>query len=113
VPENFETSRRKQLRLAAEEKQTKAATQLAERELAYAEYMRETVDRHINESMSEAERRQLYEAKRRDLVKQHSYIARWPEEQLQDVVHSAMQSEVMSRIDLMSFEEFCKTTYKS
>jgi hypothetical protein len=108
VPENFETRRRTQLRLAAEEEQSRSSAQLVERDLAYAEYMRETVDRYINESLSEAERRQLYEAKKRELVKQHSYIASWPEEQVRDVIHSAMQSEIMLRIDVLSFEEFCE-----
>jgi hypothetical protein len=108
VPENFDTRRRKQLRHAAEEEQSRASAQLVERDLAYAEYMRETVDRYINESLSEAERQQLYDSKKRELVKQHSYIASWPEEQVHDVIHSAMQSEIMLRIDVISFEEFCE-----
>jgi hypothetical protein len=108
VPENFETRRRKQLRLAAEEKDICASAQLADRELACAEYMRATVDRYLNESMNEAERQQFYEAKRRDLVKKHSSISSWPEEQVSDVIHSAVQAEIMLKVELMNFKEFCE-----
>lgn len=111
VPENIETRRMRQLRLAAEEEQSRASSRLAERDMAYAEYMRETVDRYINESLSAEERRELYETKRRELLKQHSYMAGWNDEQIRDVVHSAVQNVVLGRIELMSFEEFCESMY--
>jgi hypothetical protein len=111
VPGHFETSRKKQLQLAAEQEQSRVSAKLAERDQAYMEYMRETVDRYISESLNEAERRELYESKRRELLKQHSYMARWNDEQIDDVIHSAVQNVVLGRIDLMSFEEFCEHRY--
>jgi hypothetical protein len=92
----------------AADKESQRSAERAERELAYAEYVREAVDRYIDESLGEAERRRLYDAKRGELAKQHSYISQWPEEQVRDVVRSAMQAEIMSRVDLLSFEEFCE-----
>lgn len=112
VPEAFETRRKTQLRRAAEEEQGRLSAKLAERDLAYVEYMRETVDRYIDESLGESERRQLYETKRRELLKQHSYMADWKDEQIRDVVHSAVQNVVMGRIELMSFDEFCEADRK-
>ena len=107
VPETFETRRRRQLRATSEAEQSRRAAEIAGRELAYADYMRETVDRYIEESLGEAERRRLYEDKRRELVEQYSYLAGWPKEQVRAVVHCAVQNVVMGRIEFVSFEEFC------
>lgn len=108
VPEHFETRRKTELRRAAEEEQSRRAARLAERDQAYVVYTRETVDRHIREALGEEERRQLYESKRRELLRQHSYMSGWNKEQIEEVVHSAVQNAVMGQVDLMSFEEFCE-----
>jgi AraC-like DNA-binding protein len=108
VPETFETSRRRQVRAAVEEEQSRRAAEVAKLELDYADYMRETVDSYIKESLDEAERCRLYEDKRHELRKQHSYLAGWQEEQVEEVVHCAVQNAVMGRIEFVSFEEFCR-----
>lgn len=108
VPEHFETRRKAQVRRDAEEEQSRRAARLAERDQKYVEYMRRTLDRYIKEALGEDERRHLYESKRRELLRQHSYMSGWNEEQIEEVVHSAVQNAVMGRVDLMSFEEFCE-----
>ena len=59
APAGQARTRLEEMGLAAEEEQSRASSRLAERDMAYAEYMRETVDRYINESLSAEERRSL------------------------------------------------------
>lgn len=107
VPDDFETTRKKQLRLEAKEAQQSQHLNHYQLEVAYDEYVRGAVDRYIDEEMSKSERQRLVEASKQDLLKQHPYIAKWRQEQLDHVLGSVMQSAVKDRVQLLSFEEFC------
>lgn len=107
VPDGFETRSKKELWRAAEEERSKETLKQAELEMDYSNYVRESLDRYINETLSDAERQHLFEMKRRELAKQFSEISMWKEDQIKDVVQSAARSEVYDRVSLLSFEEFC------
>lgn len=106
VPASFETRGKRETQAAAENERARSLNEQAELEWAYDEYRRAELDRHIADVMPEAERKKLYEAKRRELLKQHPNIAAWAEEDVNRVVHVAVQSEVNRQVKLESFDEF-------
>ena len=68
-PDRFETSRRRKLREAAEEARSGATQDGAEMQLAYMEYRKQEIDRHIASNFSNEAYSQAIEEKKRDLRK--------------------------------------------
>ena len=76
-------------------------------EATYDDYVRAEVDRFIDEEMSKSERQGLVEANKQDLLKEHPYIAKWSQAQIDHVLSGVMQSAIKARVPLLTFEEFC------
>ena len=107
VPSWFETSRRRRLREEVDAEERSRWSEEEARIQAYSDYVRGEIDEFLA-TMPETERRELYERKRQELLKDSPYTREWQGETLTDVVHSAALSELYTRLNVASFEEFCE-----
>jgi hypothetical protein len=112
VPESFETSRKRRNRAEAERERSESASERAALELAYDEYRQEALDRYIEEEMTAEERRERYEAKRKELLKRLPFAKSWPEQEVKEVVYASLRLEVTDPARVMSFKEFCDSRKK-
>jgi hypothetical protein len=108
VPESFETSRKRRIKLEAERDRSEEARERAALELEYEEYRREALDRYLEERLTASKRRERYEAKRKELLKQLPFAKSWPDEEVREVVQAALRLEVEGEAGLMGFKEFCE-----
>lgn len=112
VPESFETSRKRRVRAEAERERSESERERAALELAYEEYKREALDRYIEEKLTAEERRERYEAKRKELLKRLPFAKSWPEQEIKEVVYASLRLEVKDIAPVMSFKEFCDSRKK-
>lgn len=76
VPDDFETTRKKHLRLDAKDIRRPRHMDQYKLEVTYDDYVRAEVDKYIDEEMSKSERQRLVETSKQDLLKEHPYIAK-------------------------------------
>jgi hypothetical protein len=103
VPDTFETSSQKQLKVAA----GRQALDRVRLEQAYQEYRSQEIDRFIQHDLSELDYQQLEAAKLADLEKQNPFIAVWPADKREPYVRGAVRGEIAKRIAFTTFEAFC------
>jgi hypothetical protein len=112
VPSAFETTRKRQLREEARQKNAVAVAQQAQRELEryeqrerYQAYLDEQTDLHIRKNISSSEYERLLRGqmkKIRDDFPQY----RWPEPALRDFAAKKIREELATEMNLLTFEEF-------
>ena len=107
-PEYFETSRRRKLEQQAEEARSKAVQHRAELELAYMEYRKGEIDRHITANFSSESYREAIDAKKRQLGTTWKNIALLAEQQKAELAVSRFRKDIAASINFMSFESFCR-----
>jgi hypothetical protein len=106
VPSSYETTRRRQTRAKAREAEEVRRSEKYKLEDAYASFVERELDNYIEHGLTDSERENLFDEKRRELLKQHSFTSTWGEEQLKPVLYSAVRSTIYDRVPLMSFEDF-------
>jgi hypothetical protein len=108
VPENFESSRKREKR--AEEQRRIEAERLrqAQLETEYEDYKRRHVQRYVEQELSRDEHEALIAEMKRTYLKQFSNAAEWPAETLRSVAMNAALLEIAKRVPLMTLEEFCE-----
>ena len=107
-PEYFETSRRRKLERQAEEARSKAVQHRAELELAYMEYRKGEIDRHITANFSGESYREAIDAKKRELGTTWKNIALLGEQQRAELAVSGFRKDIAASINFMSFDSFCR-----
>lgn len=109
VPENFETSRKRQLREEAYAAETKAKQALRELEEAYEDYRRQAVDQHIDTVFGAQAYADLLEVKRKELLQRYQQARWWDEEVLQPVVTGMARAEIAKeQLTFYDFDAFCR-----
>jgi hypothetical protein len=71
------------------------------------------LDRYIEEEMTAAARREMFEAKKKELLKRLRIAASWSEQDVKEVVNATMRLEVKDKASLMNFKEFCAAWKKN
>ena len=112
VPENFLTSRKRQMHEERRRQVETAQLQQFALEDAYEDYRKRKIDTLIADMGSEQFRRIVGE-KRAGFLQQFKYAATWEPEMLEKVVVSAARSEVAKRASFKSFESFCHEQQES
>ena len=110
-PAGFETSRMRQQRELADARSQEESVNQARHELAYDDYRRRAIDEYFVESVCEKERMELIESSRRDVRAHFPESSRWPPQTVEDVAMQRLKAQIADRVDLMSFDEFCKLGY--
>jgi hypothetical protein len=108
-PDSFECSRRKRLRREAREAQSRAHEEEARRELAYEEYRKREITKHLSANYSGDEYGRLFDLKKKELLRQYGkQLSNWDEATLQKLVESTIESYIAKLIPLLGFAEFCE-----
>jgi hypothetical protein len=103
-PADFETSNRRALRRADEERAAEQSRRRVALEDEYHEHCREKVHAHLH-SMPEAERRELLAEKMRAVRRQWGHL---PAGTIEELANRQIESELRAKLNLMSFEEFAE-----
>jgi len=113
-PPYFETSTRRELHRKAEERNQReraahAASQLRDLQLreAYREYQDHETEAYLQRAVSAEEIDREVKQIRKDLLKEFSSAALWPEETQKSVVMQKLKRAYQSKVPLLSFDEFC------
>lgn len=107
VPENFLTSRKRQMH---EERWSQVETAQLQRfalEDAYEDYRKREIVSLIEE-MGPEQFQRIVSEKKASFLQQFKYAATWEPEMLEKVLVSAARSEVAKRIPFKGFEAFCQ-----
>ena len=104
MPADFETSNRRVLRRADEERAAEQSRRRVALEDEYHEHCREKVHAHLH-SMPEAERRELLAEKMRAVRRQWGHL---PAGTIEELANRQIESELRAKLNLMSFEEFAE-----
>lgn len=112
VPPDFETSRKRQLRQEAEQRQREARAQEAQRELdlyqqreRYEAFLVRETDLHIKTRMQP----QVVERRLRDHMRRIQHEApqyKWPDATLKDFAWRRLREEIAAELELPAFEQF-------
>ena len=104
-PENFESSRKRQVREAADRAWHQEQEEKARLEVAYIEYRDQTIERYIQKNYS----KEFYasSAKEVELLKQDRQLKdKWNDQTLTHIAERRLRQDIAARIPLLSFEEF-------
>jgi len=107
-PDRFETSRRRKLREAAEEARSRATQEDAKMQLAYMEYRKQEIDRHIASNFSDEVYSQAIQEKKREVRRTHPNASRLTEQQQKEWAVALLRKEIAGTMNSISFESFCE-----
>lgn len=105
-PPTFESSRKRKLRLEAEQTERKDQQERARLELAYEEYKKREIDEHISANYEEY--KQYVESKKQELLDKHKSMSFWDENMLTRLAETGARAEVAKRIPLHTLEAFSR-----
>ncbi|MCI0623422.1 MAG: replication initiator protein A [Acidobacteria bacterium] len=106
-PENFESSRKRQLREAADRAWHQEQEEKARLELVYIEYRDQTVERYIQKNYSKEFYASSVRAKKLELLAQDKRLREtWNDETLTRVAERRLRQDIAVRIPLLTMEEF-------
>ena len=109
LPESFESSQKRQLREALQQAREDEESHRLRLELAYSDYKKELIDRHIQRNFSKEHMRSWVQSKRLELLEQDKRLKdRWNEQTLQVLAENKVRSDIAKRLSIMTFPEFCK-----
>ena len=103
-PPTFESSRKRKLRLEAEQTEKNDQQERARLELAYEEYKKREIDQHISANYEEY--KQYVESKKQELLDKHKSMSFWDENMLARLAETGARAEVAKRIPLHTLEAF-------
>ena len=107
-PDSFETSRRRKLREAAEEAKSRVTQENAEMQLAYMDYRKQEIDRHIATNFSDEAYSQAVQDKKREIRRIYPNAFLLTDQQRIEWAVTHLRKEIARTIDFMSFESFCE-----
>ena len=106
-PENFESSRKRQVREAADRAWHQEQEEKARLEVAYIEYRDQTIERYIQKNYSKEFYASSVRAKEVELLKQDRQLKdKWNDQTLTHIAERRLRHDIAARIPLLSFEEF-------
>lgn len=106
-PANFETSRLRKLREAAQQKADEERVWKVRLQLAYEDYQEETVDRHIAEHLTGDAYTKAFEMKRKEIRRAFKNL---PESTVEDITRQAIRRDLKAgAVVFMSPEEFARS----
>jgi hypothetical protein len=103
-PKDFETSSRKEMRRAIEERDAQEARRRILLEDEYHEYCRAKVQAHLKTGGEEAQKRIMAE-KMRTVRRQWGHL---PTATIEELASRQLESDLRAKLDLMSFDEFTR-----
>jgi hypothetical protein len=107
-PENFESSRKREVREAADRAWHQEEEEKARLEVAYIEYRDQTIERYIQKNYSKEFYASSVRAKKVELLKQDRQLKeKWNDKTLTHIAERRLRHDIAARIPLLSFEEFC------
>lgn len=107
VPEEFETSRKRQLREEAYAQRAEAEHEQLKLEVAYEEYLSEEVDRYIATEEGQVEYDKLVKAKKTELRTKYKYTISWDAEMITKLAQGAARSEIKrNSISPLDYDQF-------
>jgi hypothetical protein len=110
VPEDFETSRKRQLREESHAEQERTNYEQAQREQAYEDYRHREINHYI-ESHPE-EYAQVFEERRRRFLEKYPKTAEWDPAVLESTVRATTRTAIAENyVSVYSFEAFCALQY--
>lgn len=105
-PETFESSRKKKLRVEAEQAERNDQQDRARLELAYEEYKKREIDEHISANYEEY--KQYVESKKQEFLDKHKSMSFWDENTLARLAETGARAEIAKRIPLHTLEAFSR-----
>jgi len=107
-PHNFETSRKRELREKAHETWQRQQEEKAALELAYGRYRDDAIEQHIRKNYS----KEFYDSTVRSrlvqlLSQDRKLKQKWNDETLYRIAEKRLRQEIVARLPLRSFQEFC------
>ena len=106
-PENFESSRKRKVREAADRAWHQQQEEKARLELAYSEYRDQTIDRYIHKNYSKEFYASSVRAKKVELLEQDKQLKdKWNDKTLTHIAERRLIQDIAARIPLLSLEEF-------
>jgi hypothetical protein len=112
-PPNFETTRKREVREAADRAWREEQEEKARLEVAYMEFKSESVERYIQKNYSKEFYLNCVGKKKQELLVQEKSLARkWSDETLTQVAERRLRTDLATRIPLPSFEEYCQRHYR-
>jgi hypothetical protein len=112
-PPNFETTRRRESREAADRAWREEQEERARLEVAYMEFKSESVERYIQKNYSKEFYLNCVGRKKQELlVQEKSLASKWNDETLTRVAERRFRTDLATRIPLPSFEEYCQQHHR-
>ena len=78
-----------------------------QKEIAYEEYRRSEVQRHIDQTLGEGAIRRARAESMRDVTAHFPESSRWPKKTIEEVAAQRFRAKLANELPLPSFEEFC------
>jgi replication initiator protein A len=110
-PPTFESSRKRKLRLEAEQAESNDQQERARLQLAYEEYKRREIDNYIADNYDEYKR--YAESKKQEFLDKHKSMSLWDENTLARLAETSARAEIAKRTPLDTFEAFSREPIRS
>jgi hypothetical protein len=107
-PDNFESSRKREMTLAREQARDREINEKAELELAYDDYRTAEINNHIHAIYPEHVMEQLVEEKKAELKKKSAWLANTSDETITKMARSTVRTEISDKISFLDFGTFSK-----
>ena len=104
-PSYFESSRLGKLREAAQLQAAEEHTRKIQLENAYEDYKRERVEQYIDEELDPEEYKKLFTAHKKEVTSKYKSLQLNPAS-IGEIAHGSVRTEIMTRIPVLTFEEF-------
>jgi hypothetical protein len=107
-PEHFETSHKKRLREEAQQARTQTMQEEAALELAYLEYRKLEVDKHLSEQLTPGAYQEAIETNKRELQRMEKTGAVLTDQACTELAVARLRKQTASQLNLMSYKSFCE-----
>ncbi len=110
-PPTFESSRKRKLRLEAEQAERNDQQERARLQLAYEEYKKREIDNYIAANYDEYIR--YAESKKQEFLEKHKSMSFWDENTLARLAETGARAEIAKRTPVDTFEAFSREQIRS
>jgi len=105
-PPTFESSRKRKLRVEAEQAERDGQRERARLQLAYEEYKKREIDNYIADNYDEYKR--YAESKKQEFLEKHKSLSLWDETTLERLAETGARAEIAKRTPVDTFDAFSR-----